>query len=54
MAETASRDRLLERPLEGGHRPLAYRDQLNSEGSPSEMVSAGYRWQPGGELAPPR
>src|SRR5690606_29051603 len=30
---------------------LAYRDQLNSEGSPSETVAAGYKWHPGGELA---
>ena len=27
-----------------------YRDQLNSEGSPSETVSAGYQWTPGTEL----
>lgn len=27
-----------------------YRQQLNSEGSPSETVAAGYRWQPGTEL----
>jgi hypothetical protein len=27
-----------------------YRRQLNSEGSPSETASAGYRWTPGGEL----
>lgn len=30
---------------------LAYRQQLNSEGSPSETVAAGYRWAPGTELA---
>jgi hypothetical protein len=29
---------------------LAYRKHLNSEGSPSEAVSAGYRWAPGTEL----
>lgn len=29
----------------------AYRDQLNSEGSPSEAAAAGYIWQPGTELA---
>lgn len=28
-----------------------YRDQLNSTGSPSESVAAGYRWHPGTELA---
>jgi rubrerythrin len=27
-----------------------YRDGLNAEGSPSETVSAGYRWAPGSEL----
>ena len=27
-----------------------YRNQLNSEGSPSEIVAAGYRWRPGTEL----
>lgn len=32
---------------------LAYRDHLNSEGSPSETVSDGYRWQPGTELNRP-
>ncbi len=30
---------------------IAYREQLNSEGSPSEAVAAGYHWQPGTELA---
>lgn len=29
---------------------LDYRAQLNSEGSPSEAVAAGYQWQPGTEL----
>jgi rubrerythrin len=28
-----------------------YRDQLNSNGSPSEIVAAGYTWKPGTELA---
>jgi hypothetical protein len=32
-------------------RSLAYRAQLNSEGSPTETVAAGYRWAPGTELA---
>ena len=27
-----------------------YRKQMNSEGSPSETVSAGYKWAPGSEL----
>jgi hypothetical protein len=29
---------------------LAYRKQMNAEGSPSETVSAGYKWAPGSEL----
>ena len=32
-------------------RSQQYRKQLNSEGSPSETVTAGYRWAPGGELS---
>lgn len=32
-------------------RSLQYRAQLNSEGSPTEAVAAGYRWRPGTELA---
>jgi len=28
-----------------------YRDHMNSEGSPSELVAAGYKWKPGTELA---
>jgi hypothetical protein len=35
---------------EGGS-SLAYREQMNSEGSPSETVSATYRWTAGTELA---
>ena len=31
-------------------RSLAYREQLNSEGSPTQTVAAGYRWMPGTEL----
>ena len=30
---------------------LDYRNHINSEGSPSEAVSAGYQWAPGTELA---
>lgn len=41
-------------PLDDTDETLAYREQLNSEGSPSEMVAAGYRWQPGTELAASR
>src|SRR5690606_25931353 len=29
----------------------AYRDHMNSEGSPSDIVAADYVWQPGTELA---
>lgn len=29
---------------------IAYREQMNSEGSPSEIVAAGYTWTPGTEL----
>ena len=29
---------------------IAYREQMNSEGSPSEIVAAGYNWKPGTEL----
>ena len=30
---------------------IAYREQMNSEGSPTETVAAGYRWAPGTEQA---
>jgi hypothetical protein len=30
---------------------LRYRETINSDGSPSEIVAAGYRWMPGTELA---
>ena len=36
---------------EESERTLLYRQQLNSEGSPSAVASAGYRWRPGTELA---
>jgi hypothetical protein len=32
-------------------RSLVYRQMMNSAGSPSEIVAAGYRWNPGTELA---
>jgi hypothetical protein len=28
-----------------------YRNEMNANGSPSEMIAAGYRWKPGTELA---
>lgn len=31
-------------------RSIEYREQMNSEGSPSEIVAAGYNWTPGTEL----
>jgi len=31
-------------------RSIEYREQMNSEGSPSEIVAAGYTWTPGTEL----
>jgi rubrerythrin len=31
---------------------IAYRERMNTDGSPSERVAAGYRWRPGTELAP--
>ncbi len=37
--------------LPADHRSIQYRDQLNSEGSPSDTASAGYQWTPGTELA---
>lgn len=36
--------------LPPGHRSIVYRDQLNAEGSPSEIAAAGYQWTPGTEL----
>jgi len=32
------------------NRSIAYRMQLNSEGSPTESVAIGYRWNPGTEI----
>ena len=29
---------------------IAYRNMVNSKGSPSEIVAAGYHWMPGTEL----
>jgi rubrerythrin len=34
------------------HATRAYRDEVNAEGSPSETVAAGYRWNPGTEIGP--
>lgn len=47
----ASGPRFIDRSEEGPDAPSArYREQLNSEGSPSELVASGYRWRPGTEL----
>jgi hypothetical protein len=35
---------------EEGGESQDYRNQLNSEGSPSEIIAAGYKWRPGTEL----
>jgi hypothetical protein len=35
---------------EEGQASREYRAQMNSAGSPSQAVSAGYRWRPGTEL----
>jgi len=37
-------------PEEEGETSLAYRQHMNSEGSPSEIVAQGYAWRPGTEL----
>jgi hypothetical protein len=37
--------------LEESAASVDYREQLNSDGSPSGAVSAGWRWHPGGELS---
>jgi rubrerythrin len=33
-----------------GKSSLAYRKTMNADGSPSELVAAGYKWAPGSEL----
>jgi len=33
-----------------GKASLAYRKEMNADGSPSETISAGYKWAPGSEL----
>jgi hypothetical protein len=42
--------RFVDEPSEG-RSSLAYRQQMNRDGSPSETVSATYHWAPGTELA---
>jgi hypothetical protein len=38
-------------PIQDSKETLAYREQMNSAGSPSENVAAGFAWSPGGEVA---
>lgn len=37
-----------------GEASLVYRGRMNKQGSPSQIVAAGYRWSPGTELATPQ
>jgi hypothetical protein len=37
-------------PEEESPASIAYRERMNANGSPSEIVAAGYRWAPGTEL----
>jgi rubrerythrin len=37
-------------PDQESDQTLAYREQLNAEGSPTEIAAAGYCWRPGTEL----
>jgi hypothetical protein len=48
----ANGTKIVPRPQES-KASLAYRAQMNGRGSPSETVSKGYAWRPGGELAAP-
>jgi hypothetical protein len=44
--------RIISKDEEAADSPsVRYREQLNSNGSPSETVAAGYKWKPGTELA---
>ncbi|AKF03856.1 hypothetical protein [Sandaracinus amylolyticus] len=38
-------------PSEESEASLAHRQRLNAQGSPSEIVAAGWKWSPSGELA---
>jgi len=48
----ASGTQFIHKDDEADRSPMSteYREQLNSEGSPSEIVAAGYTWTPGTEL----
>ena len=48
----ARKTQFIDKDDEGADSPsVVYREQMNSKGSPSETVSAGYQWKPGTELA---
>ena len=48
----ARKKQFISKEEEGPDSPsVIYREQLNSSGSPSETVAAGYKWKPGTELA---
>jgi rubrerythrin len=48
----ARKTQFIPKEEEGPDSPsVIYREQLNSSGSPSETVAAGYKWKPGTELA---
>ena len=45
-------DKFIGKNEEGPDSPsVRYREQINADGSPSEIVAAGYQWKPGTELA---
>lgn len=67
MQRSGIRERVLTQEVDlraNGHRfvgrddetraTLDYRQQLNSEGSPSDSIAANYQWRPGTELAKPK
>jgi hypothetical protein len=48
----ARKTEFIDKDQEGADSPsVIYREQMNSKGSPSETVAAGYQWKPGTELA---
>ena len=52
IGRAAAADKFTLKVEEGTDAPSQiYRAQLNSNGSPSEAVAAGYQWKPGTELA---
>jgi hypothetical protein len=51
MDRSAIGTEIVQAPLPADSPTLVYRQHVNAQGSPSEMVAAGYRWRPGTELA---